>query len=60
MSDGTLDASTSITYAAFGRNDYIGHSNHFGAERVFQGYIDDVAVFDRALGPAEIAALART
>lgn len=58
--DGTFEASTSITYATFGQNDYIGHSNHFGAERVFQGYIDDVAVFDRALGAADIAALGRT
>jgi hypothetical protein len=57
--DGTLEASTSITYATFGQNNYIGHSNHFGVERVFQGYIDDVAVFDRALDPSDIAALAR-
>lgn len=56
--DGALDASTTnIRFATWGQNNYIGRSNRWGEERVFMGSIDDVAIFDRALAPAEIALL---
>ena len=56
--DGVLDASTSISYNTVGQNNYIGRSNHVGFEAPFQGSMENVAIFPRALSGAEIAKLA--
>ncbi len=57
--DGTLDAvTTNIRFATWDQNNFIGRSNWWGHEAIFIGYIADVAIFDRALSPTEIAKLA--
>ena len=56
--DGVLDASTSISYNTTGQNNYLGRSNHVGFEAPFQGSMENVAIFPRALSGAEIAKLA--
>jgi hypothetical protein len=61
--DGNLDSQAlGFSYATTGQTNYIGRSNHVVNDacchRPFNGSIDDVAIFGRALTAAEIAALA--
>jgi hypothetical protein len=61
--DGNLDSEAlGFFFATTGQTNYIGRSNHVVNDgcchRPFNGSIDDVAIFSRALTAAEIAALA--
>jgi hypothetical protein len=58
--DGRLDNETTISYNTQGQSNYIGRSNHPGFERVFRGSISDPAIFNYALSPSQIGALAAT
>ncbi len=55
--DGALDNSTSISYNTQAQNNYIGRSNHVGAELHFPGYIDEAATFHTALSAGDISTL---
>ena len=57
--DGIIDNETSITYATTGQKNYIGRSNHVGAEAFFRGSIDEVRIYNRALSSTEIQQLYR-
>ena len=55
---GTVQASGQPNYSAWNEN-YIGSSNWTNNQR-FQGAIDDIGIFDRALTGSEMASLANT
>ncbi len=53
--DGVLDNWITIGYSTSHQNNIIGRSNHIGAERYFNGLIDDISIYTRALREQEIA-----
>ena len=52
--DGRLDNSTTLTYTTIGQNNYIGKSNHAGADNYFNGSIGAVHMYNRELSASEI------
>jgi len=56
--DGTLRSeatgSTGISYSGLGSDVYIGREGNGATDFDFQGAIDDVRIYDTALGPAEV------
>lgn len=52
--DGILDNSGTLTYTTIGQNNYIGKSNHAGADNWFNGSIRGVHMYSRELTQSEI------
>lgn len=52
--DGVLDNTGSVTYSTVGQSNFVGKSNHAGAESYWNGSIASVHYYNRALLAAEI------
>ena len=53
--DGILNNSTiGMTYTTTAQNNFFGKSNHVGAEGYYDGKLDDIAIYNRALTATEI------
>jgi hypothetical protein len=53
--DGILNNSTTgMSYTTTAQNNFFGKSNHVGGEAYYEGNIDDIIIYNRALTPTEI------